>query len=117
MPNSARIGAGYRKRSGDRLTFGYPLLRLSVLVARGTRALIGAVFGPEADGETVHAQRLLHKLGAGMLLRTNTRLEALTSSGGPRTAAYRWLSGSPRCSSLDSRRCDLPRHGPMLACS
>jgi len=68
VPDSARIGAGYRKRSGDRLTFGYPLLRLSVLVECGTRALIGAVFGPEADGETVHAQRLLHKLGAGMLL-------------------------------------------------
>jgi hypothetical protein len=68
VPDSARIGARYRKRSGDTRTFGYPLLRLTVVVQCGTRALIGAVFGPDTDGETTHAQRLLSTLTDGMLL-------------------------------------------------
>lgn len=46
VPDSAGISVRYRKRSGDTLTFGYPLLRLTVPVECGTRALIGAVFGP-----------------------------------------------------------------------
>jgi hypothetical protein len=68
VPDTVRIGARYAKRVGERLAFGYPLLRLSVLVECGTRAVIGAVFGPEADGEATHARRLLGKLTAGMLL-------------------------------------------------
>jgi len=68
VPDTAAIAAGYRKRSGDTLTFGYPLLRLSVLVECGTRAILAAVFGPEADGETTHARRLLDAIGAGMLV-------------------------------------------------
>jgi hypothetical protein len=68
VPNTPAIAAGYRKRSGDTLTFGYPLLRLSVLVECGTRAILAAVFGPEADGETTHARRLLDAIGAGMLV-------------------------------------------------
>jgi hypothetical protein len=61
-------GGGYRKRSGVRAEFGYPLLRLVALVECGTRALVGAVFGPERDGETTFADRLLHLLAPGMLL-------------------------------------------------
>jgi hypothetical protein len=38
------------------------------LVETGTRALIGAVFGPTAEGETSYARRLLHLLGPDMLL-------------------------------------------------
>jgi hypothetical protein len=68
VPDTPAIAAGYRKRSGDTLTFGYPLLRLSVLVECGTRAILAAVFGPEADGESTHARRLLHAVGAGMLV-------------------------------------------------
>jgi hypothetical protein len=44
------------------------LLRLTVLVECGTRAILGAVFGPEADGETTQANRLLDCLGRGMLV-------------------------------------------------
>jgi Insertion element 4 transposase N-terminal/Transposase DDE domain len=62
------VAAGYRKRGTDKLTFGYPLLRLSVLVECGTRAIIAATFGPEADGETTHAGRMLHAIRAGMLV-------------------------------------------------
>lgn len=38
------------------------------LVETGTRALIGAVFGPTDEGETAYARRLLHLLGPDMLV-------------------------------------------------
>ncbi|MBC9719497.1 hypothetical protein H9Y04_44050 [Streptomyces sp. TRM66268-LWL] len=38
------------------------------LVETGTRAVIGAVFGPARDGETSYATRLLHHLTPGMLV-------------------------------------------------
>jgi hypothetical protein len=68
VPDRPAITAGYRKRSTDKLTFGYPLLRLSVLVECGTRAILAATFGPQADGETNHARRLLHAIGDRMLV-------------------------------------------------
>lgn len=68
VPDRPAIAGRYRKRSTDKLTFGYPLLRLSVLVECGTRAILAATFGPEADGEPTHARRLLHALGKGMLV-------------------------------------------------
>lgn len=47
---------------------GYPMLELMTLVETGTRALIGAVFGPTSDGETAYARRLLHHLSPAMLV-------------------------------------------------
>ena len=47
---------------------GYPALRLLALAETGTRALLGAVIGTVADGETALARRLLHLLGPGMLV-------------------------------------------------
>jgi hypothetical protein len=47
---------------------GYPALLLMTLVETGTRALIGAVFGSQADGEAVWARKLLPLLDATMLL-------------------------------------------------
>ncbi|MFB7758226.1 transposase, partial [Streptomyces sp. NPDC056121] len=38
------------------------------LVETGTRALIGAVFGPTREGETDYARRLLHHLRPDMLV-------------------------------------------------
>ena len=38
------------------------------LVETGTRALIGAVFGPTSEGETGYARRLLHLLSPDMLV-------------------------------------------------
>jgi hypothetical protein len=38
------------------------------LVESGTRALIGAVFGPTAAGERSYARRLLHLMRPGMLV-------------------------------------------------
>ena len=42
---------------------GYPAVELMTLVETGTRALLGAVFGPPATGETDYARRLLARLG------------------------------------------------------
>ncbi|MEU1201219.1 IS4 family transposase [Streptomyces sp. NPDC005813] len=47
---------------------GYPQVELMTLVETGTRAVIGAVFGPTREGETSYATRLLHHLGPGMLV-------------------------------------------------
>jgi hypothetical protein len=47
---------------------GYPQLELMTLVETGTRALIGAVFGPTREGETGYARRLLHLLKPDMLV-------------------------------------------------
>src|ERR1035438_893850 len=50
---------------------GYPALSLMALVETGTRALLGAVFGPAAGGETGQARGLLPLLDATMLLLTD----------------------------------------------
>ncbi|MGH3212842.1 MAG: IS4 family transposase [Trebonia sp.] len=47
---------------------GYPALMLMTLVETGTRALLGAAFGPLAGGETGWAARLLHLLDESMLV-------------------------------------------------
>ncbi|MET8099634.1 hypothetical protein ABZV29_24665 [Streptomyces sp. NPDC005236] len=47
---------------------GYPTVELMTLVETGTRALIGAVFGPPAGGETSYASQLLHLLRPDMLV-------------------------------------------------
>lgn len=72
----------------DRLAHGgYPQLELMTLVETGTRALIGAVFGPTATGETEYAKRLLHLLRTDMLVLWdkgfdgNDFLSAVTGTG------------------------------------
>ncbi|MFH9969634.1 IS4 family transposase [Streptomyces mirabilis] len=47
---------------------GYPQVELMTLVETGTRAVIGAVFGPTREGETAYASRLLNHLGPEMLV-------------------------------------------------
>ncbi|MFF3468054.1 transposase domain-containing protein [Streptomyces sp. NPDC001984] len=47
---------------------GYPQVELMTLVETGTRAVIGAVFGPTREGETSYATRLSHHLGPEMLV-------------------------------------------------
>ncbi|MFI6360738.1 IS4 family transposase [Streptomyces sp. NPDC050743] len=55
-------------RFGPQSRGGYPMVELMTLVETGTRALIGAVFGPTGIGETAYARRLLHHLGPDMLV-------------------------------------------------
>lgn len=47
---------------------GYPVIQLMTLAETGTRALLGAVFGPPADGELAWARKLVHLLDSTMLL-------------------------------------------------
>jgi hypothetical protein len=47
---------------------GYPLIRVMVLVACGTRTIIDAVFGPAGTGEVTYAGQLLASLRAGMIV-------------------------------------------------
>ncbi|MEV7017081.1 transposase domain-containing protein [Streptomyces sp. NPDC093991] len=47
---------------------GCPQVELMTLVETGTRAVIGAVFGPAREGETSYATRLLHHLGLEVLV-------------------------------------------------
>ncbi|WNI34506.1 transposase (plasmid) [Streptomyces sp. ITFR-6] len=47
---------------------GYPQVELMTLVETGTRAVIGAVFGPTREGETSYATRLLQHLSPGTLV-------------------------------------------------
>ncbi|MCX5078610.1 IS4 family transposase [Streptomyces sp. NBC_00513] len=55
---------------------GHPMLELMTLAETGTRALIGAVFGPTSDGETAYARRLLHHLGPDMLVMWDKGFDA-----------------------------------------
>jgi hypothetical protein len=62
--NRGRLG---RVRSRTAWT-AYPTVMLMALVETGTRALIGARFGPHDTDEKGYASRLLHLLGPGMLV-------------------------------------------------
>ncbi len=68
--SSQRVADSERNRSwlGRRTNQGYPTLELMALVETGTRALLGAVFGPTAEGETSYARRLLHLLRPDLLV-------------------------------------------------
>jgi len=79
---------------------GYPMLRIVALCETGTRALLGAVFGPVADCETVYAGRLLSLLDASMLLLDDPGLRRRRFPGqdrrygGAAAGAAEWPPGS-----------------------
>jgi hypothetical protein len=68
VPDSPANLAVFAKQRCNNGGSGYPQIRLVALVACGTRAAIGAVFGPAATGELEYAGRLTGDLRAGMLL-------------------------------------------------
>lgn len=71
-PDSARNRAWLGRIRHIQAWAGYPTIMLMALVETGTRALIGARFGPITDGgETHYATRLLHLLTPDMLLLTD----------------------------------------------
>ncbi|MFK0297509.1 IS4 family transposase [Streptomyces sp. NPDC090442] len=76
LPDRDPVTARFPKRRGEVREFGYPLLRLVTLIETGTRAVIGAAFGPEAEGELVYAGRLLHRLQAEMLVLADAGFDA-----------------------------------------
>jgi len=68
VPDTAGNRAWLGKQKACNGETGYPALSLMALVETGTRALIGAVFGPGADGETGQARELLPLLDESMLV-------------------------------------------------
>lgn len=67
-PDQPRIRALLGKARHRWGVAGYPALQLMVLCETGTRALLGAVFGPTSSGEVAYATRLLPLLSPSMLL-------------------------------------------------
>ncbi|MEU6275240.1 transposase domain-containing protein [Streptomyces populi] len=63
--NRAWLGRAATGRGGFH---GYPCLQLMTLAETGTRALLGAVFGPSSTGEITYAARLVDRLDSDMLL-------------------------------------------------
>jgi len=55
---------------------GYPVVRLMTVVETGTRALLGAVFGPPSTGEIDYARALLPLLGPDMLVLIDRGFDA-----------------------------------------
>ena len=76
VPDTRRNRAWLGKLKANLGVTGYPAIELMTLVETGTRALIGAVFGPRAPGETAYARQLLHLLGPDMLVLTDRGLDA-----------------------------------------
>jgi len=68
VPDTAKNRAWLGKQNASNGETGYPALALMTLVETGTRALLGAVFGQGADGETGQARELLPLLDKTMLL-------------------------------------------------
>jgi Insertion element 4 transposase N-terminal/Transposase DDE domain len=76
VPDTAGNRAWLGKQNASSGETGYPALALMTLVETGTRALIGAVFGPAAGGETGQALSLLPLLDKTMLLLTDRGFDA-----------------------------------------
>jgi hypothetical protein len=76
VPDTARNRAWLGKMKAALGVTGYPAVELMTLVETGTRALIGAVFGPPATGEADYARQLLHLLTPGMLVLADRGFDA-----------------------------------------
>jgi hypothetical protein len=66
--SEADLAVYSKQRGGVNGGAGYPTLRLLALVSCGTRAVIGAVFGPVSAVQLSYAAGLLGSLHAGMVL-------------------------------------------------
>jgi len=76
VPDTPRNRSWLGKMKAALGVTGYPAVELMTLVETGTRALIGAVFGPPAVGETDYAARLVHLLTRDMLVLTDRGFDA-----------------------------------------
>jgi hypothetical protein len=70
VPGTARNRAWLGKQAPSTGETGYPAIELMTLAETGTRALLGAVFGPRT-GETGYAAQLVHLLRPDMLVLTD----------------------------------------------
>jgi hypothetical protein len=87
VPDTSRNRSWLGKPKAANGETGYPMLMLMTLAETGTRALLGAIFGPAARGETWYARQLVHLLEEDMLLLadrgfdSSAFLEAVTAAG------------------------------------
>lgn len=72
---TANLGV-FGRQSGGNGDSGYPVLRLLVVVACGTRTVIDAVFGTYGISELAYAPKLFRCLGEGMLLLADRNFAA-----------------------------------------
>ena len=68
VPDTGRNRAWLGKMNASLGVTGYPAVELMTLAETGTRALLGAVSGSPATGETDYARQLLHLLDDTMLV-------------------------------------------------
>jgi hypothetical protein len=78
VPDTGRNRGWLGKLKASLGETGYPAVQLMTLCETGTRALLGAVFGPPADGELAWARRLLHLLDGTMLVLADRGFDAGT---------------------------------------
>ena len=70
---------------------GYPYLQLMTLAETGTRALLGAVFGPRSTGEITYAARLVDRLDPDMLLLADRAFDGGEFLAAVRTTGAQFL--------------------------
>jgi hypothetical protein len=87
------------------LEFGYPLLRLLVMVESGTRAILAAAFGPEDAGELGYAGKMLNVLDSTMLLLADAGFDAIVFLRDVQISGAQFLvrSGAGRCPTITRR--------------
>ena len=81
VPDTARNRSWLGKLKAALGVTGYPAVELMTLAETGTRALLGAVFGPPATGETEYARKLLHLLAPDMLVLAGRGFDATAFPG------------------------------------
>lgn len=76
VPDSAANRGFFGRRANGHGELAYPMLMLMALVETGTRAVLGAVFGPDTVSELDYAARLFPLLGADMLVLADRAFDA-----------------------------------------
>ena len=76
VPDTERNRCWLGKLRATNGVTGYPVVKLMTLAETGTRALLGAVFGPPATAETDYARRLLGLLDPSMLVLLDRGFDA-----------------------------------------
>jgi Transposase DDE domain len=76
VPDTDRNRSWLGKLNASLGVTGYPVVKLMTVVETGTRALLGAVFGPPATGEIEYARDLLPLLSTDMLVLLDRGFDA-----------------------------------------
>ncbi|MFG1883075.1 transposase domain-containing protein [Micromonospora sp. NPDC049102] len=97
VPDADQVTWRYRKRAGHRREFGYPLLRLLMVIEYGTRTLLATAFGPDEGRELPYAHRLVGALDRTMLLLADAGFDAAQFLRDVRATGAQFLIRSTAC--------------------